>query len=372
MNMENIVRIEADYYDGKTARRRPATLVVADGAVTLGELDDLDLTPIPVSQLRVSARLAGAPRRVEFPDGGVATTWNDAAVEQALGVPAIQTLAHRLESHVGFVLLSLVGLAICAWLAYDRGIPWLADQTATRLPVSLEVSMGEYALTSGDNLLFSPSTATAEDAAAIEKLFEELKAKADLPEEVRSHMRLELRDAERIGPNAFSLPGGIIVVTDQLLTAVPDADQRAAVLAHEFGHVARRHVLRRLLQSSMLGALTLAVFGDANSLAGIAATFPSAIAGSSYSRDAEREADQFAFALMKQTGRSPLALGKALEGMEDFIRERNEEKAGERAAKGGKAAEAEKYKRWVLPDYLSSHPNSDARLKAAEEAAAQP
>src|SRR2546426_7673245 len=46
-------------------------------------------------------------------------------------------------------------------------------------------------------------------------------------------MRLEFRASRIIGPNAFALPSGIIVVTDQLVRLARNDEQVLAVLAHE-------------------------------------------------------------------------------------------------------------------------------------------
>ncbi len=65
--------------------------------------------------------------------------------------------------------------------------------------------------------------------------------------------------------NAFALPGGYIMVTRGLLDSIDSDDELAAILAHETGHVAKRHatqqigfnlgftVLRRVLPQKTLG-----------------------------------------------------------------------------------------------------------------------
>ncbi len=63
-------------------------------------------------------------------------------------------------------------------------------------------------------------------------------------------MTVEFRASPIIGANAFALPGGIVIVTDQLMQLAEHDDEILAVLAHEIGHVKHRHVLRGLPQDS--------------------------------------------------------------------------------------------------------------------------
>ena len=68
-------------------------------------------------------------------------------------------------------------------------------------------------------------------------------------------IRLEVRSAPQIGANAFALPSGIIVVTDELVALSEDDDELAAVIAHELGHVHHRHIMRTVIQNSAAALL---------------------------------------------------------------------------------------------------------------------
>lgn len=54
--------------------------------------------------------------------------------------------------------------------------------------------------------------------------------------------------------NAFSCPGGYVLVTRGLLDACASEAELAAVLAHECGHVAGEHVLREIRRAELIGA----------------------------------------------------------------------------------------------------------------------
>lgn len=107
----------------------------------------------------------------------------------------------------------------------------------------------------------------------------------------------------RIGPNALALPGGTIIMTDELVNLVDgDTQVLSAVLALELGHVQQRHSLRLLVQATVLGTLSAVVLGDFNS---VLASVPVMLGQAQYSREAEREADAHAVQVLKAAALSP-------------------------------------------------------------------
>jgi Zn-dependent protease with chaperone function len=226
-----------------------------------------------------------------------------------------------------------------------------------------------------DRAVFKPSKVAEDRRQRLRGIF------ATLATEGGVTARLEFRDGNWVGANAFALPGGVVVVTDQLVELFEDNEHVAAVLAHEVGHLRHRHGARSILQDSLVALGTMAVLGDATSVASIATTLPTVMLHTSYSRDFERESDQFAFELLKKTGRSPKLFAEALAAMEA---ERDKPRGGGSSA-GCKAPPADadekkdeekkaedeperKRQRWNL-GYLSTHPETHERIKAAEEAA---
>jgi Zn-dependent protease with chaperone function len=372
-----MISITADYYDGKSARRIPATItVVGDVVVVVGEGHAFEYA---LTTVCVQPQLRGAPRRIEFPDGSAAITEQHSSVDAAFGVAASHTLAHRLESHLGFVFAAMIGVVFAVALGYLYGVPWAAGEIAKHLPDGIESQLAEASIKSLDQAVFEPSTLDAKIRAETLAAFNELRAATDLP----STVRLEFRDGGWIGANALALPGGVVVVTDQLANAMPGVNETAAVLAHELGHVQHRHSLRHVLQSSMTALAAAAIYGDVASLTGIAVTAPTVLAHNGYSRDFEREADTFAFALLKKTGRSPKAFASAMEALEKSL------VAGKKQSKWRKklgfpepepestqtdeppkTAGAPKAGKRSDFGYLSTHPATEDRIRAAEAAAA--
>jgi Zn-dependent protease with chaperone function len=128
--------------------------------------------------------------------------------------------------------------------------------------------------------------------------------------------KLEFRRGrdKKLGPNALALPGGTIVLTDELVKLIPGNDDAVlGVLGHEFGHVRQRHAMRQLVQVSAVGFAVSVAFGDYGTLISSA---PVLLATLGYSRDAEREADAESVQLMRAVGISPRAMVTFFEAIE--------------------------------------------------------
>jgi predicted Zn-dependent protease len=148
--------------------------------------------------------------------------------------------------------------------------------------------------------------------------------------------------------NAFALPGGIIVITDDMVKTAETPEEVLAVLAHEIGHVELRHTVRSVLQNSILAAAVAAVTSDAASLSAVVAGLPMLVAQTKYSREFETAADDYAFRLLKRKEHSPAAFASIMER----IAKREGDKPGAFA-------------------YVSTHPDTTERVKRARNAAAQ-
>ncbi len=117
-------------------------------------------------------------------------------------------------------------------------------------------------------------------------------------------------------PNAFALPGNTIVVADEFVRLAAQDDEIAAVLAHELGHLEKRHGIQSLLRNSMALLVVASVTGDLSTLTAFAGTVPFLLLQNGYSRGLEREADAYALVLMKERGINPGAFTSILKKME--------------------------------------------------------
>lgn len=106
--------------------------------------------------------------------------------------------------------------------------------------------------------------------------------------------------------NALALPGGHVYVFSGLLLAAEDEAEVAGVIAHETAHVTQRHIAEQLVAQFGLEALAQIALGrDPGAVRQIATVIAARGALTSFSREAEREADDYGVLYMARAGWSP-------------------------------------------------------------------
>jgi predicted Zn-dependent protease len=147
--------------------------------------------------------------------------------------------------------------------------------------------------------------------------------------------------------NAFAAPGGYVLVTRGLYDLLENEAQLAAVLAHEIGHIVKRHHITVMQQSAAISAgskiLQSQMRGGelVNTLVGNGAE----IFARSLDKGAEFEADRLAVVLAARAGYSPYGIVEVLQKL---------------AARGGNDSS--------LALLYKTHPPPDERLARLGEA----
>jgi len=282
------------YYDGRTSRAHRVQLTVQDGTALLeGEAE----RAVPLDALRVSERSRHAARKVTFPDGATFEPDDQHAFNSLLEQTGHQdSSVVRAHGSWRSVFGSLAAIVVVLALAYFFLLPLLADRVAQALPASAERQLGQGVLEFLDRRALAPSALPLQRQQRIAAAFAGLHA----PHDGAPPYRLLFRKS-RIGPNAFALPSGDIVLTDELVQLLPDDGAVMGVLAHELGHLHRRHMTRRLIQGSAVAAAGTLLFGDVNA---VLSGLPALALDLHYSREAETEADDYAAEMLEDNGLS--------------------------------------------------------------------
>ncbi len=127
--------------------------------------------------------------------------------------------------------------------------------------------------------------------------------------------RLTIRIVDSPVINAFTGPGGQIVILRGLLELAQSPEELIGVLAHEVAHAERRDPMRGMIRSVATGAIVGLVFGDPIFFSS-AAAFATLYIGISYSREVETATDARAFELLAGLGVPSAPLGAILVRME--------------------------------------------------------
>ena len=324
------------YYDGQTSNARPVRVRVADGLVHI-ESDDL-ATAFPLAAVRLEPRLGSMPRRLDLPSGASCLLPPDFELPVPGDAPArMERWVNELEVRWAPAVVAAVALLVIVWGSIVYGVPAAAKVVAHRMNPAVERQMGAQALATLDRFALQPSVLPEARRQVLTTRFAALVGAA-APDATYT---LQFRSSPAIGPNAFALPGGTVVLLDELEKTAQHDDEIVAVLAHEIGHLTGRHTMRHVLQTSAAGVLVAAVVGDVLSLSSYAAALPAFLLEARYSRAFELEADRVGFTLMDATGVDRAHFVRFLTRME------KDHGSG-------------------VPGFLSTHPRADERRREAE------
>ncbi len=349
--------IDAIYFDGRSSRRHPVTVIIHQRVLVLrGEGLRRN---IRVSKLALSERLQHAPRLLRFPDGALLEVSDPRLTKLLRSNRFYDSRVVRWQQNWWLALTALIVCLALAASAYQWGMPWAFDRLGEHLPLAIETKIGAQELAMLDVRALRPSQLAPEEQLRLKEMFARLKQ----PRGERTAYRLAFRHSQ-VGPNAFALPNGVIVLTDQLVQLAGDDQAVMGVLAHELGHVQGHHALRHLMQALGLNVVLNLWIGDVSSALAAVPTF---FLDQKYSRDFERAADRYAIDMMHASALPLTPLAQLFATMQA-----QHDGAAAPAREAGAAAPAQrKGKRSAAQAYFSSHPSDAERiayLRAADPA----
>lgn len=308
--------ISASYFDGASARMHTVDLELLDGVFALAGGDIVK--SYKYAEARMAEPFNQAPCVVDFADGSRCEVSDDdgkSALAAALGYR--QSRVVRLQQHWYGALLALVLLVASVAGFVKWGIPALGDRIVAALPASVDQRVGDEALRAMRGHFFQPTRLSDQRIAEVREIFDMVKPKA-----TRIPLNLKLVSMTGTRPNAFALPNGTILMSDQMILHVLgderelDDDMKAAiagVLAHEIGHIRGRHSMRAVVRSSALALGSASLFGD---FSAVVAGAPVLLMNMDYSRAMEAAADDYAIALMDEAGMSTEPLADLFDSLE--------------------------------------------------------
>lgn len=344
--------LEGLYQRGGHSVQVSAYLTIdAQGRVSCPEADVDD---IGFDAVDVSPRIGNTRRYLNFPDGGCFETDDNDTVDRWVRdyrhASRGSLRVHRLEATARYVVVAALVTLLFGYGLVTWGLPWLSKQAAYALPQEVSAALGRGTLEFLDEHLLMDSELPAARQQALEALFDRLR-----PPDSRFDLRLEMRTSELVGANAFALPDGTVVLTDELVALATNDEQIGAVMLHEIGHVIGRHGLRAALHNAGLATLLVIVAGDVSSANSLLVTLPTLLVQTAYSRDMETEADIYAVQGMRAREMDPkqlLAMLRRLEQAHDIESDADRQEDS-----------------WL--DYLSTHPLGENRLAPLRAAIAE-
>lgn len=207
-------------------------------------------------------------------------------------------------------------------------------------PIETDLKIGELY---DENLLENNSELVSEEKnkelyASLNKIKENILTSPEINYKSNFIWELKILDDDST-INAFCTPGGYIYVYTGLIKFLENEDQLAGVLGHEIAHADLRHSTSQMTKSLGIKAVLFFLGIDGSLFTDIAQN----LAGLTFSRDHETQADKFSVLYLSSTSYDP-------KGVKYFF-----EKMSKKEGKN------------VNIQFLSTHPNPDNRMEMIDK-----
>ena len=307
---------------GAAAETAARLAVSADGETRISAADTgVTLVEAGLRDVGISARVGSIPRHLTFPDGSDFETRDNDAVDRLRDRLAGWRggVVHSLEAfRPRLIVFVAATIALCA-LLYRFAVPALVEVAVWATPPAVSDLMGRSVLVSLDTVVFSPSELEQDRQTRLQDAFTRLVdvSRKEGREAAFPEYKLHFRHGGEIGPNAFALPDGSVIVTDELVRLAADDEMVLGVLGHEIGHVEHNHSLRQLYRAAGVTALIMLIGGDIGAATEDVLVQGAGLLALSNSRAAETEADRYSVELMHEAGHDPEAIARFFELLRD-------------------------------------------------------
>lgn len=342
VSRSDFAAVEGFAYEPGRSRRLDVRLERAGALVRLVARDSgAVLVEASGDEVRRMPRMGRLPSEVVLPRGWHFKTPDHEGVDALMG-SAPGAKRHHWERAGPHLVLVVVALVASVYAMWRWGLDVMVAGAILLTPPAIPAAIDRANLEALDQAIANESGLSATEKADVQAIFARLLA--SLPPEEADGYRLEMRDIPRVGPNAFAMPGGTVVVTDALVLEFTDEDLIAGVLGHEIAHVREQHSLQQLYRSLSIYVLVGLIAGDVGPVLEDALLEGSLLLSLAYSREHEREADAEGVALARQAGYDPEGLVRFFEALAKMTE-----------GNGG------------VPQWLSTHPASAERVETIRQ-----
>ncbi|MDD7910505.1 M48 family metallopeptidase [Pseudovibrio exalbescens] len=284
---------EAFYYDGESPVRRD---------VLLYQLGQLLLVTDRATHSELFRATSDCFQLKNDGHGGVHVSFSEHLKRGEISVVAESTrqslergFGKQVQSLEGNTNWSYVGLGFGA-VAFTAAVlifvlPLLAGKLVGMLPLWVEEEVAQHVEETFKGTSVHCTSPLGD--AGLNRLVARLSHDEDLP------FPLKVQVLKSPIANAYALPGGRIFILSGIFEEVKNPEALAGVLAHEMGHIKNRDSMKSIVNAAGVGIVVSVFLGDLTG-GSLAAVVSQNLLNQKYSRDIEREADQYAINLLNR------------------------------------------------------------------------
>lgn len=224
-----------------------------------------------------------------------------------------------------------IGTIVAGILLFIFAVPLLINFSVDRISIQSERNLGNRM----EAIILDPLDEDTMQTRLVKDFFSHLSPPGNNPIQF-TVISSELK-------NAFTLPGGHIVIENGIFSSMQHSSELAALMGHECGHAINRDPLKMLCRESATSILLLTLTGNLNGVINKILSNASYLRNLTYSREYESAADRFAYEWMKKNKVNPQGITDLL------VHLKEEDRAGSSI------------------EFISSHPSIDNRIKKVNE-----
>lgn len=333
------------YYYPNSSQHIKSYAHLSHEQITLVDSENTTLLSSTIDDCQFESPLPGMASELTFANGGRFIP-QDIEFRWPLSLKK-HGLAERLEKNKILIVASVLLIPLLLWLILYRLIPSAAVYSVNLAPTSTIESMGEQTLSVIEKVALAPSQHSTETQTEIQQQWHSMLNSLNLD---NTKFRLSFYQSDYFSANAFALPNGRVVVTDELVELLKnEPDALRAILLHEIGHVQHHHSIRLAAQAAASTVVFAVVFGDLEGILEVVLGSGSSFLQQAFSRDMEQEADLYAIKNLLKLGYSNHDFADALEALQNNLKEQEATSDGT----------------WLK--YLSTHPSTQERIEYARQ-----
>lgn len=233
------------------------------------------------------------------------------------------------------LIFKWLGILCVSFMIFWFLVPYITKGIATKVPYHVEQTLASKMPIEAS---FKLCTLSSDEKQALGHFSKFLYPKND----IERNMPVTINIADLNIVNAYTLPGGKILLTTGLLDEMKSPEELLGVMSHEIGHVVARDSVNFLVRGTLLASFFGYITGDFNSTFAVSPQILLSTAALTFDRDMEKKADAYAAERLISTN-------VTTSGLKSFFSRKNSDEV------------------LAIPELLTTHPNFDSRIKMIKE-----
>lgn len=326
------MNIDGKYFNGQTPVSKSVSLVVTNEEMIIHDASTEEIIAtwkrpdIFHDENHNTAVVLG-----HKPDRSKVEVFNPEKIKELdLEVHSSKTIKKDLKGIYKWVAVLFVS-GFLIWIS----IPVLSGVIARKIPFEYEVKAASHMKI---NEYFKPCPMTPDQQVALDLFVDHLYPKTEAERKIPIVVTVNSTPLV----NAYTFPGGRIVLFKGLIDEAKTPDELLGIIAHEIGHVEARDSAGFLVRGAMLGTFFGFLTGDFSSTFAVSPQILLSTAALTFDRDQERAADAYAVKKLK-------SVNVSTSGLRSFFSRRSYDQD------------------YTAPDVFMTHPNAKERISLIEE-----